>query len=97
MPTEDSVALIFIRALILAQRSGSSEISIDHLLCAMDEIAGFPETAIQPEPPFLPIPKQELPFSSAAIAAIQPLGEISGVSMNTLRGALLEAKHRGAS
>jgi hypothetical protein len=83
--------------LILAQKSGSPEINIDHLLCAMDEIAGVPETAIQPEPPFRPAPKQELSFSSGAIAAIQPLGEISGISMNALRDALLEAKHRGAS
>jgi hypothetical protein len=97
MPTEGPAVLIFIRALILARKAGSSEISVDDLLCAMNEIAGFEETAIQPGPPFLPAPEQELPFSSGAMAAIQPLGEISGISRNALRGALLEAKHRGAS
>jgi hypothetical protein len=51
------------RAFLLAQRSKAREIGIEHLLAVLDEDMPLAvESSIRPEPPFLPVPHQDLRF-----------------------------------
>jgi hypothetical protein len=98
MPPEESAPLfVLMRALVLAQRSKASEIGIDHILGVLDDVTSMVEPTIRPEPPLSPVPKQDLSLSAGVKAAIEPLGDISGVSLGALRSVLLDAKRRGAS
>lgn len=88
--------LVLLRALVLAQRSGASEIGIDHLLAALD-----PETrSVNPiaprEGPFFPVPRQDMALSLGATAAMAPLGDISTIRPDVLLSVLLSAKGQGA-
>ena len=84
MASEDA-SLVFMRAFLLAQRSKAPEIRIEHLLAALDEDMPLAvESSIRPEPPFLPVPHQDLPLSPGAAAALGPLGNISHVSLKAL-------------
>src|SRR5262250_1555108 len=84
MASEDA-SLVFMRAFLLAQRSKAPEIRIEHLLAALDEDMPMAvESSIRPEPPFLPVPHQDLPLSPGAAAALGPLGDISHVSLKAL-------------
>jgi len=94
----DDASLVFMRAFLLAQRSKAPEIRIEHLLAALDEdMPSVVESSIRPEPPFLPVPHQDLPLSPGAAAALEPLGDIFDVSLRSLRSVLLDAQRRGAT
>ena len=94
----DDASLVFMRAFLLAQRSKAREIGIEHLLAALDEDMPLAvESSIRPEPPFLPVPHQDLPLSPGAAAALEPLGDIFDVSLRALRSVLLDAQRRGAT
>jgi hypothetical protein len=96
-PETSDAIFVFARALLLAERSRASEIGIEHLLAALHDMTSMVEPTMRPEPPFLPVPKQELPLSPGATAAIAPLGDISHVSLNALRSALMDAERLGAA
>jgi hypothetical protein len=97
MASDDAIS-VFIRAFSLAQRSKASEIRIEHLLAALDEdMPSEVESSIRPEPPFLPVPHEDLPLSPGATAALEPLGDIFDVSLKALRNILLDAQRRGAT
>ena len=97
MASEDA-SLVFMRAFSLAQRSKAPEIRIEHLLAALDEDMPLAvESSIRTEPPFLPVPHQDLPLSPRAAAALRPLGDIFHVSLKALRNVLLDAQRRGAT
>jgi hypothetical protein len=69
----DDASLVFMRAFLLAQRSKTPEIRIEHLLAALDEdMPSVVESSIPPEPPFLllPVPHQDLPLTPGAVAAL---------------------------
>jgi ClpA/ClpB-like protein len=86
--------LVLVRALLLAQESGASEIGIDHLLAAFTPETG---SAAPRDAPFFPVPKREMSLSPDAAAAIVHLGEISTIPSDVLLAALLSAKRRGAN
>ena len=98
MPSEAAPALrVFVRALVIAQSSGASEIAIDHLLAALD-------TGIGPNEPiagliaerYVPVPKQDMPFApDVTAAALEPLGEIFAIPLDVLRRALVSEKREG--
>src|SRR5262245_20758140 len=97
MASEDA-SLVFMRAFLLAQRSKAPEIRIEHLLAALDlDMPLAVESSIRPEPPFLPVPHQDLPLSPGVAAALGSLGDISHVSLKALRNVLLDAQRRGAT
>ena len=87
--------LVLVKALVLAQRSGASEIGIDHLSAALDSNEPIPTTIAGTAEPYSPVPKRDMPLALDAIAAISPLGELSTVSLDTLRSALVSAKRQG--
>jgi hypothetical protein len=83
---------VFVRALLLAEGAGASEIGIDHLLAALsaallDERSSAPSVG-----PFVPTPKRQMFFSSAAQAALESAGSLEQVSIDSLRSALSVAK-----
>ena len=88
--------LVLVRALVLAQTSGASEIGIDHLLAALDPETSSAEPVAPPEGPFFPVPRQDMALAPDAAAAMAPLGDISTIPLNVLRSVLLSAKRRGA-
>ena len=93
----DDASLVFMRAFLLAQRSKAPEIRIEHLLAALDEdMPSVVESSIPPEPPFFPVPHQDLSLSPGATAALEPLGDIFNVSLIALRNVLLDAQRLGA-
>jgi hypothetical protein len=94
----DDASLVFMRAFLLAQRSNAPEIRIQHLLAALDEdMPSVVESSIPPEPPFLPVPHQDLRLSPGAAAALEPLDDIFNASLKALRNVLLDAQRRGAT
>jgi hypothetical protein len=84
--------LVLVRALVFAQSSGASEIGIDHLLAALDSNEPIPTTIAGP---YSAVPKQDMPLALDASAAISPLADLSTVSLDTLRSALVSAKRQG--
>jgi hypothetical protein len=87
--------MVLLKALIIAQSSEAPEIRIDHLLAALDDVTSVVDPAPRPAPPYLAVPKVDLPLSSGAAAALEPLGDFSDVSLDVLRPVLLNAKLRG--
>ena len=86
---------LLVRALVLAQRSGASEIEVDHLLAALDADVFEQPMAKPVEGPYFAIPAQDMPLTPDAVAALEPLGEISAIPLDVLRSALLSAKRQG--
>ena len=81
---------VLFRALGLSLASGCSEIGIAQLLAALEPVPAMSE---EPEPQIrLPAPKQELPLSPAAIAALSSAGNIETLSLDRLKSVLLAAK-----
>jgi hypothetical protein len=87
--------MVLVKALLIAQSSEAPEITIDHLLAALDDVTSVVDPAPQPAPSYLAVPKVDLPLSSGAAAALEPLGDFSDVSLDVLRRFLLDAKYRG--
>jgi hypothetical protein len=87
--------IVLVRALVLAQGSGASEIGTDHLLAALDSNEPIPTAIAGIAEPYSAVPKQDMPLALDAIAAISPLGDLSTVSLDTLRSALVSAKRQG--
>src|SRR5882762_9055596 len=88
--------LVLVRALVLAQTSGASEIGIDHLLAALDPESGSGDPVAPPEGTFFPVPRQDMALSPGAAAAMASLGDISTIPLDVLRSVLLSAKCQGA-
>ena len=61
--------LVLVRAVVLAQNSGASEIGIDHLLAALDPETSSAEPVAPPEGPFFPVPRQDMALAPDAAAA----------------------------
>ena len=90
-----AVVLLF-RAMMVAKNAAASEITIAHLLAAIDAPYTPPERfASTPSGPFVPIERQELPLSPGAASVISSLGDLSSISIEALRPALLAAKDQG--
>ena len=87
---------VFVTALVLARRSGPSEIGIEHILAALGTSIGSnePIAALIAER-YVPVPKQDTPLAPDVIAALEPLGEIFATPLDVLRWALVSAKHQG--
>lgn len=86
---------VFCKALILAEKENAAEISVDHLLAALDTPTA--ERIEQLTGPFLPVPHRDKPLSSDARAAIEAAGALapSGLehlTIDSLRTALLAVK-----
>ncbi len=83
---------VLFRALTLSLASGYSEIGIDQLLAAL-EPEFVPAMLEEPKPQLqLPHPRQDLPLSPAAIAALSSAGNIETLSLDRLKDVLLAAK-----
>jgi hypothetical protein len=92
------IVLVFMRAILVAQESGSATVGIDELLTALDLDANAKE-----DPPiglFEPVPSQDMPLTQGAVEAITLLGGYDAVrqdvSLKKLRAALLAVKHKQA-
>jgi hypothetical protein len=91
---------VFIKALILAERAGATEIGVDHLLAALE----FPlvgDEPVAPAPgPVVHTPHREKALSPEAESAVRaagggiPLG-FEGLTIESLRKALLAEKGEG--
>jgi hypothetical protein len=90
-----AVVLLF-RAMMVARNAAASEITITHLLAAIDVPYTPPERfASTPCGPFVPVERQELLLSPGAASVISSLGDLSSISIEALRPALLAAKDQG--
>jgi hypothetical protein len=88
--------VVLLRALMVAQNAAASEITITHVLTAIDGPYAAPERfASTPSRPFVPVERQELPLSPGAASVISSLGDLSSISIEALRPALLAAKDQG--
>lgn len=87
--------MVFVTAVILAQRMGASVISIEILLYALDHQFMPNDGVTATTGLLLPHPHQDMPLSKEAEAAITPLGDIFGdvfsIPTDVLRAALLVA------
>src|SRR5258708_35285154 len=83
---------VFIRALMLAESAGASEIEPSHLLTSLDLMAA--EKQPTPAPPFEPVPAHDLPVSSEARAILDSVGVPERATLEDLRAALLAARQR---
>jgi hypothetical protein len=77
----------FIRALILADSAGESEIGISHLLTSLDLMAAEKQPATPP-PPGHPIPARDLPLSNEVRAVVDSIGGLEHATPEVLRSAL---------
>ena len=93
MSTPVPIMPVLITALLLAHAQEATEIGVDHLLAALDADLHEPEPPA--EGPFVPVPRVELPLSAGVRSVMSSLGDIKGVSIDTLRKALLRAKEDG--
>jgi hypothetical protein len=84
--------LIFVRALMLAQSSGSSEIGIDHLLAALEGKGTSGDPVVSSGGSFSPLQKLDLPLSAEAATALSAYEDIPNLPLDVLRSALLAAK-----
>ena len=84
--------LVFVRALMLAQSSGSAEIGIDHLLAALEGKGSAADPVLPAAEPFSPLTKLDMPLSTEAAAALAPHDDIPNMPLDLLRSVLLAAK-----
>jgi hypothetical protein len=90
------VIVLLLRAMMVAQNAASPEITITHLLAAIDAPYTPPERfSSTPSGPFIPVERQELPLSPGAASVVSRLGDLSSISIAALRPALLTAKDQG--
>ena len=95
------IVLVFMRAILVAQESGSATIGIDELLTALDLDADEKE-ALPPAGLFSPVPSHDMPLTHGASEAITLLGGFDALlagqdaSLEKLRAALLAVKHKQA-
>jgi hypothetical protein len=80
---------VFVKALMLADTAGVSEISVDMLLAALDCELSPPKVQEPLTGDIVPVPRRELALSNEAKAAMVPLGDIFGITPEALRSALL--------
>lgn len=78
-----------VKAMVIAENSGASEIRIDDLLTALDQLStpGSDATSI-----FLPVPKRDMPLSNGATKVIESIGDIDTIPSSEFREALVRAK-----
>jgi hypothetical protein len=88
--------VLLLRAMILVQNTAASEITITHLLAAIDAPYTPPERfASTPSGPFAPVERQGWPLSPGAASVISSVGDLFSISIEALRPALLAAKDQG--
>jgi hypothetical protein len=88
--------VLLLRAMMVAQNASASEITITHLLAAIDAPNTPPERSSSTRSgPFVPVERRELPLSPGAASVISSLGDLSSISIEVLRPALLTAKDQG--
>jgi hypothetical protein len=89
--SESNISVIetLVKAMVVAESSGASEIRIDDLLTALDQAftRGGDATLI-----FSPIRKRDMPLSNDAINAIESIGERDTIPLSVFRDALVRAK-----
>jgi hypothetical protein len=88
--------LALVRALVIAQDSGASEIRVDHLLAALDDDIDSNET----DPTliaerYVAVPAHDMPLAPDVVAVLEPLGEIWAIPLDVLRSALVSVKREG--
>jgi hypothetical protein len=91
-PEAAPTLLVLVKALARARSSGASEIGIEHLLAALNADALAQPTAAF-NGPYVAVPPYGMPLAPDVIAALKPLGDISKVSLDTFRSALVAAKN----
>jgi hypothetical protein len=84
--------LIFVRALMLAQSSGSPEIGIEHLLAALEGKGTPADPVVSSGESFSPLQKLDMPLSAEAAAALAAYEDIPNLPLDVLRSALLAAR-----
>lgn len=88
---------VLLQAFLLADKEGVPEISVDHLLAALDHPEFESEAARQPVELFTPVPHRDKPLASEACAAIEAACarvpcEVEQLSTERLRAALVAAR-----
>ena len=88
---------VFVKALILAEEENAPEISVDHLLAALDSPTTESKPIEQATGPVVPTPHRYKALSSEAKAAIEAAGavtpsDLQQLTIDSLRTALLTTK-----
>ena len=96
MPS-DLVIGVFLKALILAEKEGASEIGVHHLLAALDTPTTESKPVEQSPGAFAPVPHRDKALSSQAQAAIEAAGalacsDLEQLTIDALKRTLLAAK-----
>jgi hypothetical protein len=89
LESNTSVIETLVKAMVIAEKSGASEIRIDDLLTALDQLSPPYSDAILT---FLPVPKRDMPLSNGATKVLESIGELDTVPSSVFRDALLRAK-----
>jgi hypothetical protein len=91
------VVEVFLKASLLSEKEGASEIDVDHLVAALDSSTTESKSTEQATAPSVPIPHQDKTFSNEAKAAIEAACalvpfDLEQLTVDSLRTALMAAR-----